>query len=131
MDLTSCGKTVPTLTTCPADTDLVLFLGVDNETGMALRSWATVKSCLIKLPLAGVVGTAGMPVAGATSWQNDGLKGLGLTNNAQIQITIAEQLMSSYGTNQSFELDNVAGIISLLFGNEFNAGDSVFVDRNQ
>ncbi len=81
--------------------------------------------------LAGVVSTAGMPVGGQTTYQNDKLIGLGAANDGNIQIKIAETIMSNYGSNASFTLDNVGGIISLLFGNTFIAGTSFYCDLNQ
>ncbi len=87
-------------------------------------------SSSVKPPIAGVVGGANMPVDGATSWTNDRLKGLGILNGGNIQITVANQLLTNYGTNSSFTLDNVGGSISLN-GNIFFAGDAIYVDTNQ
>lgn len=49
MSLKACSKPVNVLSTCPADSEQVLFFNVSGqETGMALRSWTTVKNCLIQ-----------------------------------------------------------------------------------
>lgn len=45
--LKSCNTFVEVLNTCPADTEQILFFNAATETGMALREWGKVKSCLI------------------------------------------------------------------------------------
>lgn len=48
MNLTACNDKVNILTTCPADTEQLLFFNVIGQSsGMALRSWSVVKNCLI------------------------------------------------------------------------------------
>ncbi len=60
------------VTSCPADTDLVLF--VDKESGLAVfRTWAKIKECLGASgqaePLSFKVGTTeNAPIAGQNTW---------------------------------------------------------------
>ncbi|MEO7048944.1 MAG: hypothetical protein ABI091_26815 [Ferruginibacter sp.] len=76
-----------------------------------------------------VVGEAGAPANGASTWQSNLLLGLGGTL-ARAQIMLAETPFSSYGTNKGFNLDNVGGYISLI-GGVFNTGDSLYINLNQ
>ncbi len=83
-------------------------------------------------PLIGVVDDGGMddPVSGTSIFQNDKLIGLGDTNGGRIQIVIAEQIMSNFGDNSSFVLDNTIGELDIS-PNQFVAGSSFYVNRNQ
>jgi len=78
-------------------------------------------------PIVGIVGGAGMPNDGDTNYTNAAL--IGLSGN--LQIVVAEQILSSYGSNAAFNFDNVLGKISLLFGNTFILNDSIFINTNQ
>lgn len=74
---------LPVLEACPADSELMLFFNVSGESnGMALRTWATVKECIInsisvqKEPRTFVVGqTPDAPVAGTNVWVLDDFAG--------------------------------------------------------
>ena len=62
--MAECGKIndLPVLTTCPDDAELVLFFNVPNQTnGMALRTWATLKSCFV----CGIFGTGSLEILGS------------------------------------------------------------------
>lgn len=59
-----CGKIdlLPLVTTCPADTEQLLFFNTNgNATGMVLRSWATVKNCI----LCGIFGPGILEILGS------------------------------------------------------------------
>lgn len=84
-----------------------------------------------KPPIAGVVGGSGMPTGGQSTYTDIRLKGLGATNNGNAEFSMAGSILYNYGTIASFELDNVNGIISLLFGNAFTTGDPININLNQ
>jgi hypothetical protein len=87
---------------------------------------------VVQEPLCYVVGGGGgAPVNGQDTWQNNGLIGLGVSNNNRISITLGGNVMYNYGAIASFTLDNVVGSITLLNGNTFVTGDPIYVDRNQ
>lgn len=68
------------------------------------------------------------PASDSTVYQNDKLKGLG----DRIQISIAEILYSSWGTNKTFDFDSVNGIIDFAYsGYTFLSGNSVYISLNQ
>ncbi len=89
----------------------------------------------IRSPLIGVVGNGGAfdPVAGATTFKNGKLVGLGSANNGKIEIVIGVTIMWNFGDNKSFEFDSVTGTIDLSYieGNTFIAGSGIYVDCNQ
>lgn len=121
------------LANCPNDAELIIFFNVVGQpTKTALRTWAQVKACLgISKPIAGAVGTAGLPAANSPTYTDTRLIGLGSTNNGNVQMFVAGIPTYNYGNNIYFELDNVNGIITLLDGSIFNAGDSINIDTNQ
>jgi hypothetical protein len=97
-----------TVNTCPADTDLMLFV---SQSGLSVfRTWAKVKDCLgvsykytsfnIK-----VDGQPGSPVEGSTEYQDDRLKGA--TDLAFIVVGGFVEQGDFY-----FTLDNVTGTIT-------------------
>lgn len=62
----------PTINTCPADTDLLLFVNVSGQQGgYAFRPWSVVKQCLLTQALGfgflqSIVGQTGPIAAGQT-----------------------------------------------------------------
>lgn len=93
-------------------------------------------SNIILPPYIGVVdrGNPNDPVSGQSTFQNDSLKGLGASNDDEIQINYAEQIRSSFGVNKSFNYDSLTGTIDLNYnssGEEFYPGSSLWIDRNQ
>jgi hypothetical protein len=145
----SCKKdlsTLPILSGCPADDELVLFnnaVGGWNESGAVKgygwRTWGDLKLCLasalVLKPLIGVVdgGGADDPVSGTSLFQNDKLIGLGSTNMGRIQIFIDDVSQSNFGQNLTFAFDNVSGEIDLDngTGNEWVSGGGLYIDLNQ
>lgn len=60
----NCGQIdlLPVLTTCPADTEQVLFFNKNGDnSGMVLRSWATLKNCI----LCGIFGPGILEILGS------------------------------------------------------------------
>lgn len=88
-------------------------------------------NAIIKPPIAGAVGGTGMPAAGSPTYTNPRLVGLGSLNGGNVEFSMAGSILYNYGNNSTFELDNVNGIITLLFGNEFQAGDPININTNQ
>ena len=73
----NCGQIdlLPLLTSCPADTEQLLFFNTNgNGTGMALRSWATIKNCI----LCGIFGPGVLEITGAD------LDGSGIYLNSEL-----------------------------------------------
>ncbi len=145
----ACQKEItdyPILLGCPGDAELFLvrnaiggYSPTGAGTGWAWRSWAYIKACVGGAslpPYVGVVdrGNPTDPVSNTSIFQSDDLKGLGLTNNYEIQIVYGEQLRSSFGLNKSFNYDHVAGIIDLDYNGsaeQWSPGASLWTDRNQ
>lgn len=124
-------KGLPVLDNCPSLNEQVLFFGSDTTTGMSLRTWAKLLQCFISPPIAGVVGGTGMPPADSPTWASSKLIGLGNANNGNVSFDMAGSILYNYGDIASFELDNVNGIMTLLFGNTFQAGDPLNINTNQ
>lgn len=120
------------LSTCPDDSELVLFFNVGGQTtGTALRTWAQVKSCLgLNPPIAGTVGNEGLPQAGESVYQDNRIKNLGATNDGNIQFLLAGTPYSNFGTNEAFDYDATTGTITLLFGT-FPEGADFSIQLNQ
>jgi hypothetical protein len=104
---------------------------VSDGTGSV--TWQTISSSgSTKTPIKGIVGGTNMPENGASAYTDTRLIGLATdASPALAQIIIGEQVMSSYGNNVSFTLNNSGGTITLLNGNTFITGQSVFIDLNQ
>lgn len=81
-------------------------------------------------PVAVVVGEAGAPVNGASTYQNDDLKNLGSTNHSRIQIEIDGNIMYNFGDIATFDYDPVTGTLDINPGS-FVTGSVLYVDRNQ
>jgi hypothetical protein len=92
-----------------------------NETFIITSSGGSIK------PITGLVGGIDLPVSGTSVYTNILMIGIG----PDIQITIGEAIMSSYGPNQSFDFDPTTGTITLLFGNTFIQGQSIYINLNQ
>lgn len=133
---------LPLLLGCPAGTEWYLVgnaAGGVGEYRYARRTIGALMACLtsgVVLPYIGVVdrGQAKDPVSGTSTFQNDDLIGLGVNNNGDMQIVLAEILRSNFGDNKSFEFDPVTGTINLDYngsGEQFFPGSSLYVDRNQ
>lgn len=121
--------------TCPNDVDLVLF--VDDANLSVFRTWEKLKECLTtavgpRNAIKGVVGSgeADDPVEGSSLFQSTKLIGMGADNNGRMVAILAEIIISNYGNNASFTLDNNTGLIDIS-PNTFQAGDSWFIDLNQ
>lgn len=86
--------------------------------------------------LVGVVGGGGPddPANGSQTFQDNKLIGLGASNGGKITILLSETPRSSFGANQSFIFDNVAGMINLAYNGSaetFSTGSALWVDLNQ
>lgn len=145
----ACNKeitTYPILLGCPGDSELFLvrnaiggYSSTGDATGWGWRSWAYLKACIVGSVLAPYVGVVDRgnptdPISGTAIFQDNSLKGLGAANNNEIQIVLSEQLRSSFGDNKSFSYNSVTGTIDLSYsgqGEIFNAGQTLWVDRNQ
>jgi hypothetical protein len=133
-------SSLPVLLGCPSDTEKVLVMGAIGGMGAggyALRNWKDLKACIlgsVKLPYIGVVGRGRTsphdPVAGSSILQDDLLKGLGSTNDGNIQMVIDSTLMSTYGVDASFTYDPSTGTINIS-PNVFVNQSGVQIDRNQ
>lgn len=132
---------LPVLQGCPSSTELVLVMNATGGSGAglyALRKWGDIRTCVLGTPVLPYIGVVGRgqvsptkdPVAGQSILQDNSLINLGSTNNGNIQIVIAETLMSNYGENKSFNYNPVIGEIDIS-PNVFIMNDAVFVDRNQ
>lgn len=132
-------ETLPMLSGCPDDNEWFI---VGNATGgygtfgYGRRRWGDLKNCIGgKLPLKAIVGRGGTndPVSGSSVWQNNLLKGLGLTSNNEIQIFVSDVPLSNYGENITFYYDPIAGTIDINngTGNTWIGGSGIYVDLNQ
>lgn len=132
---------LPILQGCPAGSELVMVVGATGGKGAglyALRKWSDIRTCVLGTPVLPYIGVVGRgqvsptkdPVADQSILQDNSLIGLGSTNGGNIQMVIAEVLMSNYGDNASFTYDPVLGEIDIS-PNVFIIGNAVFVDRNQ
>lgn len=132
---------LPILLGCPSDTEYVMVIGATGGAGLgqyALRKWGDIKKCVLGTPVLPYIGVVDRgqvsptkdPVSGQSILQDNSLIGLGSTNNGNIQMVIAETLMSNYGDNASFTYDSATGTIDIS-PNVFITGNAVFVDRNQ
>lgn len=83
-----------------------------------------------KLPISGVVGASGLPQADATSYTDNRIAGLGLSNGGNISFTLAGAIYVNYGTNESFTYNSTTGTIVLLYGT-FPAGVDFSISLNQ
>lgn len=84
-------------------------------------------------PYVGVVdrGNPTDPVSGTAVFQDASLVGLGSTNNGDIVIQYAEGIRTNFGLNKTFDYDPILGKITLSSPEEFFAGNTLIVDRNQ
>jgi hypothetical protein len=125
-------NTLSVLTSCPDDSELVLFFNVEGEpTGTALRTWAQVKTCLGNTPpISGVVGTAGLPQAGDNTYTDSRIIGLGATNDGFVSFILAGSTYVNQGSNASFTYNSSIGEIVLLDG-VFPAGVDFSISLNQ
>lgn len=132
---------LPLLLGCPSDNEMLLVIGATGGLGTgqyALRRWGDIKKCILGTPVLPYIGVVGRgqisptkdPVAGQSVLQDNSLIGLGKSNNNNIQIVVAETLLSNFGDNASFTYDPVSGTIDMS-PNKFVLGNTVFVDRNQ
>lgn len=122
------------VTSCPQDTDLILF--TDNNNLSVFRTWATVKACfgglVVNPPLIGITGNGGAddPVTDSSFFESDKLAGIGSTNSDRFQILIDGVVLQNFGTNIGFTYDTVTNIIDIS-PNTFPEGSSLYIDLNQ
>lgn len=132
MGLNVCGNDVPVTNGCPSGNELLLFFGVNTQTGLEFKTWAQIKACLApKPPIAGSVGDEGLPENGLNFYTNERLLNLGVANDNKIMFFLAGTPYYNYGNNKSFDYDATAGTIFLLNGNIFNEGDDFNLNTNQ
>jgi hypothetical protein len=134
---------LPVLFGCPGNDEKIFVSNAIGGSGSGRYAWrklSDLKQCIagsVKLPYIGVVGRGRTnpdfpndPVTGASILQDDSLKGLGATNDGNIQMVIDSTLYATFGTDASFAYDSDLGIIDIS-PNVFVEGSGVFVDRNQ
>ncbi len=140
-DEQGCGisySSLPVLSGCPGDNETFLVGNAIGGTGpgkYGVRKWSDIKVCIsasAKPPLIGVVDGGGEddPVSGGDTFQSDKFIGLGSTNAGKVLIFIDNIPQTNFGTNISFILDNVTGLLDIS-PNKWFAGSSLYVDLNQ